>query len=64
MTPDPDDYRTRLREAFDAAMAEVDAMERDRHWIIPKSHRPTCPVSNNACTSWSCVFDVCVGEPL
>lgn len=70
-----DDYIHLLKAAFDEAMADIegarDALftaltvsEIERSWIIPKSHRPSCPISNKPCTSWSCVFDVCVGEPL
>lgn len=29
-------------------------------WLVPPEHRPTCPVSGEPCTSWTCLVDVCV----
>jgi len=38
--------------------------ERDkaRHspWLVPPRHRPTCPLTKEPCTSWTCLVDVCV----
>jgi hypothetical protein len=31
-------------------------------WLVPESHRPTCPLDGHACTSWTCLVDVCA-EP-
>jgi len=31
-----------------------------RRWLVPESHRPTCPLSGEPCTSWTCLLDVCV----
>src|SRR5271169_1621699 len=37
-----------------AALADGDA------WLVPPEARPTCPLSQKPCTSWSCLQDVCV----
>lgn len=29
-------------------------------WLVPESHRPTCPLNGEPCTSWTCLVDVCV----
>jgi hypothetical protein len=31
----------------------------ETHWIVPDSHRPTCPLSGKPCTSWTCLLDTC-----
>ncbi len=31
-----------------------------RRWLVPPSHRPTCPLDQQPCTSWTCLVDVCV----
>lgn len=31
----------------------------DMAWTVPPSHRPTCRVSGEPCTSWTCLFDTC-----
>lgn len=28
-------------------------------WMIPKEHRPTCPLSGKPCPNWTCALDVC-----
>lgn len=28
-------------------------------WTIPENQRPMCPLSGKACTSWTCLVDVC-----
>lgn len=33
-----------------------------RRWMVPPSHRPTCPLDQRPCTSWTCLADVCVDE--
>lgn len=32
----------------------------DDAWTIPESHRPVCPLNGKQCSSWTCVFDVCI----
>lgn len=33
-----------------------------RRWLVPPTHRPTCPLDQQPCTSWTCLVDVCVDE--
>lgn len=35
-----------------------------RRWLVPPEHRPTCPLSDKPCTSWTCLVDVCAGGQL
>jgi len=28
-------------------------------WTVPVGQRPTCPLDKRACTSWTCLLDVC-----
>ena len=39
-------------------------LEVEKHWLVPREHRPSCPISGKPCTSWTCLVDVCVdGKP-
>jgi hypothetical protein len=33
---------------------------RDDPWTVSLEHRPTCPLDQKPCTSWTCLVDVCV----
>lgn len=36
-------------------------MSAEGAWTVPPEHRPTCPLSGQPCTSWTCLVDVCEG---
>lgn len=29
-------------------------------WLVPEEHRPSCAVSGQPCSSWTCLMDRCV----
>ena len=50
-----------VRDTLATALYRFEIQELGR-WLVPPSHRPTCPLDNQPCTSWTCLVDVCVDE--
>jgi hypothetical protein len=55
-----DEAAAELRAVRDRLATALYAVEVDRHWLVPRQHRPTCPLDGEPCTSWTCLVDVCV----
>lgn len=50
------------RRIGDEAATLLYGLTIERHWLVPPMHRPSCPLTNKPCTSWTCLVDVCVDE--
>lgn len=44
---------------YGEARVVVDADDELGRWLVPEDQRPTCPVSGQPCTSWTCLVDAC-----
>jgi hypothetical protein len=54
------DATEELRAVRDRLATVLYHQEMESHWLVPPMHRPTCPLDNKPCTSWTCLVDVCV----
>lgn len=49
-----------VRDTLATALYKIEMSDEIRRWLVPPTHRPTCPLDNQPCTSWTCLVDVCV----